>query len=65
MASIVIETRDRAELKLLRELLKKMNIPSKLLSESEREDVTFGLLIQEADRSKKVSREKIMRKLAR
>jgi hypothetical protein len=65
MAAIVVETRNRSELKLVRDMLKKMNIPSKLLTESEREDVAFGLLVLEADRSKKVSREKIMKKLSR
>ena len=65
MAAIVVETRNRSELKLVRDMLKKMNIPSKLLTETEREDVSFGLLIQEADRSKKSSRERIIKKLSR
>jgi hypothetical protein len=65
MASLFVTTKDATELKLIQSMLKKMRVSSKVLSESEKEDLALGYLMSEADRSKKVSRESIMKKLAR
>ena len=65
MAALVVETKDNSELKLVMDVLKKMRVRSKLLSESEKEDFALGQLIEQADRSKKVSREQIMKQLGR
>jgi hypothetical protein len=63
MASIIVSTKDKSELNLLRSMLKKMGIASKILSEEEGEDIALGYLMSKADRTKTVSREKIMKKL--
>jgi len=48
---------------LLTEVARKMGITIKVLSEDEKEDGGMGMLIRQADRSEKVSREAIMNKL--
>ncbi len=64
MASLLVATKDRSELKLIQSMLNKMRVPSKVLSESEKEDFALGYMMSQADRGKKVSRESIMKKLA-
>jgi hypothetical protein len=65
MEALLVSVKDKAELKLISDLLKKMQIETKLLTEEQRED--FGLinLMKQADRTQKVSREKVMAKLGR
>ncbi|SKB93585.1 hypothetical protein [Dyadobacter psychrophilus] len=63
MESILINPRNSKELKLLSEFLEKENISSKVLSEEQLEDAGLAMLMREADRSQKVSREEIMQKL--
>ncbi len=65
MAAIVVEAKDKSELKLVMDVLKKMRVRSKLLSDSEKEDFALGYLIEQANRTKKVSRERIMKQLGR
>ncbi len=65
MTTIVIDIKDNAELKLLSEMLKKMRISIKILSAEEREDLGLIKLMKETDRTKKVSRSKVMEKLGR
>ncbi|MDD3740268.1 MAG: hypothetical protein PHH30_03425 [Bacteroidales bacterium] len=65
MATIIIDIKDNAELKLLSEMLKKMRISMKLLSVEDREDLGLAKLMKEADKTKKVSRSKVMEKLGR
>lgn len=65
MAALVVETKDKSELKLVMDVLRKMRVRSRLLSESDKEDFALGYLVEQADRSKKVSRERIMKKLGR
>jgi hypothetical protein len=47
------------------DVLKKMRVRSRLLSESEKEDFALGQLIERADRTKKASRERVMKQLGR
>ncbi|MBN2778623.1 MAG: hypothetical protein JXR36_13335 [Bacteroidales bacterium] len=65
MATILIDIKDNAELKLLSEMLKKMRISIKILTQEERENLGLLKLMKDADRTKKVSREKVMSKLGR
>jgi hypothetical protein len=65
MASLLVATKDKAELKLIQSMLNKMRVSSKVLSESEREDFALGYMMSEVDRSKKASRASIMKKLSR
>ena len=65
MDTIVIRTRTTSEFNLLLELLKKMRITSKVLTEEEKEDIGLLKLMQEADRTEKVSKDTVMTKLGR
>jgi len=63
MTSLVITPKTNSELKLIEQLLKGLGIPSRSLTEEEKEDMGLSILMKQADRSKKVSRETIMKKL--
>ena len=63
MKSIVISPKNLTDMRFVFELLKKLSIPTKILSDEEKEDLGLSMLLREADRTKKVSRETIMRKL--
>lgn len=62
---MVIQLKNDAEMQQLSEMLAKMKIRSKVLSDEEIEDIGMGELMLEADRSDKVSRELIMNLLDR
>lgn len=63
MSSILIQPKDAMEFQLLTALLSKMKIASTILSEEEWEDWGLSLLMNDVDRSDKVSRESVMAKL--
>jgi len=63
MKALVVKTKDQSEMKFISELLKKLGIQSKVMEMEEVEDLTMSILMKKADRSKKVSRETIMKKL--
>lgn len=63
MENILINPKDKAELELLTQLLGRMNVASKILSEEDQEDLGLSILMKEADRTKKVSKEIIMQTL--
>lgn len=65
MNSLVITPRTSTEMKFLEQLLLKLGISTKVLSEEEREDLGLSLLMKAVDRHKKVSRETIMKKLGK
>ncbi len=65
MDSLVVNPQNKAELKLLAELLKRLQIPNRVLTEEEKEDLGLARMMAEADRSEKVSREQVMAKLRR
>ena len=65
MEALLVSVKDKAELKLISDLLKKMQIESKLLTEEQREDFGLIKLMKQADRTQKISREKVMAKLGR
>ena len=65
MESLLVQVKDKAELKLVSDLLKKMQIETQLLTEEQRENFGFIKLMKQADRTQKVSREKVMAKLGR
>lgn len=64
MASILVNAHGSAQVKLVRSVLKKMGIESTVLSASDAEDIALGLLMSKVDRTKKVSRSTVMKKLA-
>ncbi|GAB1370916.1 hypothetical protein MASR1M45_09780 [Candidatus Kapaibacterium sp.] len=63
MDTILVSPKDSQEFKLISELFSKMKIKTKVLSSEEKEDLYFGELMKEADRTQKVSKETIMTKL--
>ena len=64
MKSILITPKNVREFKFLAGLLEKLKISSTTLSAEELEDIGMSVMMKRAARSKKVSRESIMRKLA-
>ncbi len=65
MESLLVKPKDEAELKLISDLLKKMRISTKLLSQEEQEDLGLTMLLKQTDRTQKVSREDVLAKLGR
>lgn len=63
MDALIIKSKNRSDLKLLKELVKKMGLESKTLSQEDIEDLGLAMLMRQADRSKTVSRESVMKKL--
>jgi hypothetical protein len=64
MKSIVITPKDARELKFVSELLDKLGISSRVLTEEDKEDIGLSVLMEKVDRTSKVSRETIMKKLS-
>ena len=65
MTTILIQAKDESELALLSEMLKKMHIKSKVLTEDEQEDLYFGKAMEEGLKTKVVSKDKILKVLKR
>ncbi len=65
MESLIITPADDEELTLIKAVLEKMNLKIMVLSDEEKGDMGLGLLMSQADRSKTISREEVMKKLSR
>ncbi|HEY3875807.1 MAG TPA: hypothetical protein VGM92_10040 [Candidatus Kapabacteria bacterium] len=65
MESLVISPSNPEDFSFLKRLMEKMHIPTRVLSDDEKEDMGMGMLMMEADRNERVSREEIMRKLSK
>lgn len=63
MKSIVVTPRDRSELEFLSKLFKKLGLSSRTLTVEEKEDIGLGLLMREVDRTKKVKKDTVLKKL--
>jgi hypothetical protein len=61
--SIIITPKDKEEEKLLQLLIKRMGISGRTLSEEEMEDAGLALAMSKVDRTKVVSKERVLRKL--
>ena len=62
MTELLVYPKTQSELKLVRDLMNKMNIRSLLLTE-EQEEVALLNAMKEVDRTKFVSRDEVMKKL--
>ncbi len=65
MRALIIAPKTAAEMKLLTDMCRKMNINTKVMTADEQEDYALGKLIESVDRTKKVSLEatrKMLRK---
>ncbi|MBI4648777.1 MAG: hypothetical protein HY738_19860 [Bacteroidia bacterium] len=65
MESILVKPKSFEEFQFISEILKRMKVKIYVLTEEEREDLGLIKLMKEADRTKKVLRDKIMEKLNR
>ena len=63
MKSLIISPKTKTELKFIEELLNKLGITSKMLTEEEIEDAGLSLMMKDVDRTKKVSKASVMKKL--
>jgi len=63
MKALLVKSDSQEEMKFISDLLKKLGVFAKELDIEEIEDYGLGILIKEADRSKKVNRETIIKKL--
>jgi hypothetical protein len=63
MESIIITPKDSKEMVFINDLLSKLKIRTKIVTLEEKEDAGLAILMHEADRTKKVSRDTIMKKL--
>jgi hypothetical protein len=63
MSSIVISPKSSQELKFISELLKKLGVKSKVISDEDTEDLGLSLLMKDVDRSDIVTEDKIIAKL--
>jgi hypothetical protein len=63
MKGIVIKAKDQTEYRFLSDLLKKLGISTASMSAEELEDLGLARMMKSVNRSKKVSRETIMKKL--
>jgi len=65
MDTLLVTVRNKTELQFISDVLKRMRIEAKVLSNEEQEDLGLIKLMKQADRLEKVSRESIMTKLGR
>jgi len=60
METLIIQSENSRDIKLLKEIVTKMGLKSAQLSEEQAEDIGLSLLMKEADRSKTISRKTLM-----
>jgi len=64
MKPVLVTPKNEAERKFLSDLLKKLGISSRIMTEEEAEDIGLSLLLKKVDRTKKVNRSVILKKLS-
>lgn len=64
MKALVITPKNSNEFKFVSELLKKLGVDSSALSKDELEDIGLSKLMHNVDKTQKVSRSEIMKKLS-
>lgn len=63
METLIVTVKDKHEMQLVTDMLKKMKINAKKLSDEDREDIGLSKLMKQANRSEKVSRDQVMQSL--
>tara|TARA_Y100001972_G_C7662015_1_gene334059 strand:+ start:2382 stop:2582 length:201 start_codon:yes stop_codon:yes gene_type:complete len=63
MSSIVVSPKSQKELQFISELLKKLGVRSKVLSDEELEDLGLSVMMKDVDRSEVVTEDEVMKKL--
>jgi len=64
MKAIVVTPKSDSEFKFITDLLRKLGVGASTLTAEQVEDIGMLKLLREADRSKKVSRSSVMKKLS-
>ena len=64
MKALVVTPKNQTEFKFISDLLKKLGVGSSSLDKSELEDIGMSKILHSVDKSKKVSRAEIMKKLS-
>lgn len=64
METLVVTLKDKHEMQLVSDVLKKMRINARQLTKEDIEDLGLSKLMKQANRSEKVSREKVMKSLS-
>ena len=63
MSSIVVSPKSQKELQFISELLSKLGVRSKVLSDEELEDLGLAVMMKDVDRSEVIGEDEIMQKL--
>jgi ribosomal 50S subunit-associated protein YjgA (DUF615 family) len=63
MKAMVITPKSQTEFKFINDLLKKLGISSATMTEEEIEDIGLSKMMKDVDKTKRVSKESVMRKL--
>ena len=63
MKSIIITPKSKSEIEFVTSLVKKLGLASKTLSLEDKEDVGLGILMGQVDRSSKVKKSTVLKKL--
>ena len=64
MKGMVISTESASDFKLIADLVKKLGIASAAITEEQIEDLGLTLALKSVNKTKKVSRDKVLRKLS-
>lgn len=65
MDTLIVSPKTIEDLKILTDLLNRLGISVLRLSEEEKEDLGLAILMQEANREEKVTRDEVMKKIRR
>ncbi|UOE41148.1 hypothetical protein MTP09_00435 [Chryseobacterium suipulveris] len=60
METIIVQTENKEDLKLLKSLFEKLKLRFKVLTDDEKENLAFTKLMKGIDRTKTVSKEQIL-----
>jgi len=63
MKALVVKSKNKTEMKFISDLLKKLGVSTRVIEDEEIEDHGMSTLMKEVDRTKKVSRKVVMKKL--
>lgn len=63
MKALIVRSDDQVEMEFIADLLKKLGVSAMEISDEDVEDYGMSILMKDAERSKKVSREVVMKKL--
>ena len=63
MKTLVITPKNNSELKFITELLNKLGISSRILSQEEKEEIGISILMNEVNQNEKAGREEVLKKL--